>query len=126
MHLIQPFWWDVEKVIQSNPVSCVDIWFIYMQYNPLGGSFAYKEILYTGIRNVSVGEFRISTRFYLFIFSGFCFVSLFFFGDQNHLCSYGTLICHFDFSKDLALAFQLRNKKLLFFEQVHSLPWQAK
>ena len=33
---------DVEKVIQSNPVSCVDIWFIYRRYNPFGGSVAYK------------------------------------------------------------------------------------
>ena len=25
MHSIQPIWWDVEKVIQPNTVSCVDI-----------------------------------------------------------------------------------------------------
>ena len=60
MHSIQPTWRDVEKVIQSNPVSYVDIWFIYMQCNPVDGIVAYKKILYTGIRNLSGGEFRIS------------------------------------------------------------------
>ena len=84
MHSIQPTLWDVEKVIQLNPVSCVDIWLIYMRYNPLDGSVTSKWILYTGIRNLSRGEFRISfqsiswivvhsryyyTNFYLFIFS---------------------------------------------------------
>ena len=59
-HSIQPTWWDVEKVVQPNPVSCVDKWFIYMWYNPLGGGVACKYILYTGIRNLAGGEFRIS------------------------------------------------------------------
>ena len=60
IHSIQPTWWDVEKVIQSNPVSYVDKCFIYMWYNPLGGGVACKYILYTGIRNLAGGEFKIS------------------------------------------------------------------
>ena len=57
IHSIQPTWWDVGKVIQSNSVSFVDKWFIYMWYNPL---VACKYILYTGIRNLTGGAFRIS------------------------------------------------------------------
>ena len=43
-----------------HPVSYVDNWFIYMWYNPIGGGVACKYILYTGIRNLAGGEFRIS------------------------------------------------------------------
>ena len=60
IHCVQPIWWYAEKVIQSNPVSYVDIWFIYMWCNPLGGGVTCKYILYTGIRNLSGVEFRIS------------------------------------------------------------------
>ena len=28
--------------IQSNPVSCVDIQFMYTRHNPIGGSLAYR------------------------------------------------------------------------------------
>ena len=42
MHSVQPTLRDVEKVIQPNPVSCVDIWFIYMRYNLLDGSVTSK------------------------------------------------------------------------------------
>ena len=51
---------DVEKVIQSNLVSYVFKWFIYMWYNPLGGDVTCKYILYNEIRNLAGGEFRIS------------------------------------------------------------------
>ena len=60
IHSIQLTWWDVEKVIQSNPVSCVDKWFIYMWYNPLSGRLEYKYILYTGIIKLAGRKFRIS------------------------------------------------------------------
>ena len=60
IHSIQPTRWDPKKVIQSNPVSYVDIWFIKMWYNPLGGGVGCKFILYTWIRNLAGGEFRIS------------------------------------------------------------------
>ena len=64
---IQPNQWDVEKVIQSSPVSYVDIWFIYMWCNSLDGSAIYKLILYTEIGNLSGEEFRISFQsFYQF------------------------------------------------------------
>ena len=80
MHSIQPTWWDVEQVIQSDPVSCVDIWFIDMRHNllGLGGSIAYKLILYTGIRNLSGGEFRISLlSIPRIVVHGRCYYSLF-------------------------------------------------
>ena len=60
IHSIQPTWWDVEKVIQSNPVTYVDKWFIYIWYNLLGGGVACKYTLYTGIRNLAGRELRIS------------------------------------------------------------------
>ena len=60
IHSIQLTWWDVEKVIQSNPVSCVDKWFIYMWYNPLSGSLECEYILYTGIIKLAGRKVRIS------------------------------------------------------------------
>ena len=114
---------------ESNPIqllSCVNIWLVCVRYNPLGGSVAYKQILYTGIRNLSRGELRISflfiprivvhSRYYfshfLFVYFSFvfllfvccCFLSPFF-DDQNDLYSQGTLTCKFDFSKGLGLEF---------------------
>ena len=96
---IQPTSWDAEKAIQSKFVSCLDIWFIYMRYNPLGGSVAYKQILYTGIRNLSGGEFRVSFlsiprtvvcgrhccshSLFIIIFCLFFIALSLFFGDQN-------------------------------------------
>ena len=100
MHSIQPIWWDVEKLIQSNLISYADIWFIYMRYNPFDGSVTYEWTLHTEIRNLSCGEFRIAFlyiprimvhgRYYyshflfFYFFLGFslfvcccCFVSLF-------------------------------------------------
>ena len=49
----------------------------------------------------------IPSSFIFFFLAFHCLfvVVLFIFNDQNYLCSYGTLICHFDFSKDLGLEF---------------------
>ena len=60
IHSIQPTWWDVEKVIESNAVSYVAKWFNYIWYKPLDGGVACEYILYTGIRNLAVGESWIS------------------------------------------------------------------
>ena len=139
MHSSQPIWWDVQKVIQSNPLSCVDIWFIYRRYNLRGGSFAYKQIWFTGIRNLSGGEFKISflsiprivvhggcyySHFlFVYFFFGFsllvccCFVSLFlmiktFYAVRKHWFAVFTLIKKW--------------KTFFSFEQAHSCPWQVK
>ena len=50
IHSVQPILWYAEKVIQSNPVSYVDIWFIYMWYNPLGGGVTCKYLVYWDLK----------------------------------------------------------------------------
>ena len=127
IHSIQPTWWDVEKVIQSNPASYVDKWFIYMWYNPLGRGVACKYILYTEIRNLAGGEFKISflsisrivvhDRYYysqyLFIYLSF-FISYvyFLFCMTNKIYAVGEHFAILIFNKYLG------------FEQ--ALPWQER
>ena len=129
IHSIQPTWWDVVKVIQSNPVSYVDKWFVPIWYNPLGGGVASKYILYTGIRYLAGGKFWISflsipgisiyhlfiigtiiPSIYLLIF--FCIYIYFLFGMINKIYVVREHFVIFIFNKYLV------------FEQ--ALPWQER
>ena len=107
MDSIQPTWWDFEKVVQSNPVSCVDYGLfigdtthlVEMSYINKSGILGLETYLVEKLRSSSypfLGKwFMVGTIvpiFYLFIFS-LVFLCLFvvvlflFFDDQDDLCS---------------------------------------
>ena len=115
IHSIQPNWWDVEKVIQSNPVSYVDKCFIYMWYNPLGEGVACKYILHTGNKNLAGSPFYrivdIIPSIYLFIYlSVFIYIFPFFMTKKIYVVREHFAILNFN--------------KYLVFEQ--ALPWQER
>ena len=91
-----------------------------MSHNPGSPSYSFLEQWFMVGAIIPI----YFTFFYLFIFT----YSFIYFDEQNDLCSLGTLIFRFDFSKDLgSLESQLRNKNfpfffLSFFKQAHSLP----
>ena len=116
---IHPTWWDFEKVIQSNPISYIDNWFIYIWYNSLGGSVTCKKRLYTRIKNfmeetIIPWIYLLFIHFLLLLFFFFCLLFSLFWTNNTIYAIRERWFVILIFSKYLVLEFWLRNKNIFF------------